>query len=137
MAEGNRFWFNLTGIRIIDRQKFFRNTFSAVCNIVDQRTDDRKVDQKFIDPAILVGGLPAFQEGIRIDHNDPVKKFRVIVTGGYHKRRGTSADYHIGSMSNHRFDKVREKLNIEKICVSQIWFLRATAAKQINGVNGM
>ena len=40
-------------------------------------------------------------------------------------------------MADHRFDKVCEELNVEKVCIGQIWLLRAAAAQQVNSINRM
>ena len=58
-----------------------------------------------------------------------------MVAGHDHKSPGVTGGDHISSVSDLRFDKVRNQLDKQIVGVGQIWLLGASAAKKVDGIN--
>ena len=98
---------------------------------------DRQLKEEFQEHRLFGRNLVLQIKVLRINADQFIIQFRIVVTGHDDKRNGFSCHDDGCLLSNHVFDKVADQLfiNIAGVCHGR--FVRQSVSQQINGINFM
>lgn len=111
------------------------NVRTVAQDVVERGSQYGTVDQKLRNPGFRIGDLIQGVDALRVDKEDFVEKFLIVVGGHDHKGTGETGGSYTGFSLDDFLCEVIEKLNVEVVGVDHVWFIRSSAAGEVDGVN--